>query len=106
MLFELRQYQAHPGKRDALVELMETTIIPFQISKGMSIVGSFVGEEDPNLYVWIRRFESEEQRAALYEAVYKSDEWLNEMGPQIPDLMERESISVTRMSPTATSALH
>lgn len=106
MLFELRQYQAHPGKRDDLVELMETVIIPFQISKGMSIVGSFVGEEDPNLYVWIRRFESEEARATLYEAVYQSEEWINQMGPQIPDLMDRETISVTRLNPTDASALH
>lgn len=106
MLFELRQYQAHPGKRDELVALMDTVIIPFQISKGMSIVGSFVGEEDPNLYVWIRRFESEEARAALYEAVYQSDEWVNEMGPKIPDLMSRETISVTRLNPTSSSALH
>ena len=106
MLFELRQYQAHPGKRDALVELMDTAIIPLQISKGMSIVGSFVGEEDPNLYVWIRRFESEAQREALYEAVYKCDEWINELSPQITDLMNRETISVTRLNPTSSSALH
>ena len=51
MVFELRQYQAFAGKRSDLVELTDTVIIPFQISKGMSIVGSFVGEEDPNLYV-------------------------------------------------------
>ncbi len=106
MLFELRQYQAFAGKRPDLVELMDTVIIPFQISKGMSIVGSFIGEEDPNLYVWIRRFESEEQRAALYEAVYQSDEWVNEISPRVGDLMSRETISVTRLNPTSSSALH
>lgn len=106
MFFELRQYQARPGKRDDLVALMEGSIIPFQTSKGMTIVGSFVGEEDDNLYVWIRRFESEEQRVALYEAVYQSDEWLNDFGPQIPDLMDRELIQVTRLNPTAISAIH
>lgn len=106
MLFELRQYQAYAGKRDDLVKLMDTVIIPFQISKGMSIVGSFVGEEDPNLYVWIRRFESEEQRVTLYEVVYQSDEWINEISPQVGDLMSRETISVTRMNPTSASALH
>lgn len=106
MLFELRQYQALPDKRDALVELMDTVIIPFQISKGMSIVGSFVGEEDPNLYVWIRRFESEEQRLALYEAVYKTDRWVDEIGPQVGQLMSRETIVVHRLNPTSSSALH
>ena len=54
---------------------MDETVIPFQISKGMVIVGRFVGEEEDDLYVWIRRFESEEERQQLYEAVYESEEW-------------------------------
>ena len=106
MLFELRQYRCHPEQRERFVELMETQIIPFQIAQGMSIVGSFVAEEDPNLYIWLRRFESEEQRVALYQAVYESDHWKNDIAPQIPDLLDRESISVTRLNPTAASALH
>ncbi|MFT7597121.1 MAG: hypothetical protein ACI8TP_000039 [Acidimicrobiales bacterium] len=106
MFFELRQYQAHPGKRDDLVALMEGEIIPFQISQGMTIVGSFVGEEDPNLYVWIRRFASEEEREALYSTVYQSDRWTKDIGPKIPELMDRDKIVVTRLNATAISALH
>jgi hypothetical protein len=41
MLNELRQYQATPGNRDALVKMMEEEIIPFQVSKGMVILGCF-----------------------------------------------------------------
>ena len=106
MLFELRQYRCHPDQRENFVELMETEIIPFQIAQGMSIVGSFVAEEDPNLYVWLRRFESEEQRVALYQAVYESDHWQNDISPRIPAMLDRESIQVTRLNPTAASALH
>jgi hypothetical protein len=72
----------------------------------MSVVGSFVGEDDPNLYVWIRRFESEEQRNALYEAVYKTNEWANDISQKVGELMSKETISVTRMNPTSASALH
>jgi hypothetical protein len=39
---------------------MEEEIIPFQVSKGMVIVGSFVGQEEEDLYVWVRRFDSED----------------------------------------------
>lgn len=106
MLFELRQYRTHPGKREQWVEMMENEIIPFQVSQGMSIVGSFTGEEEDDLYVWIRRFETEEQRVALYEAVYQSDTWLNDISPRIPELLDRESIKVTRLNPTSVSALH
>ena len=89
MFFELRQYRMRPGEEANWVNYMEEVIIPFQISKGMVILGSFVGEEEKDLYVWIRRFESEEQREQLYEAVYESDTWKNEIAPKIPDMMDR-----------------
>ena len=45
MLFELRQYRTKPGQRERWVQLMEEVIIPFQVEKGVVIVGSFVGED-------------------------------------------------------------
>jgi quinol monooxygenase YgiN len=105
MLFELRQYTTYPGKRDRLVEVMEQDVIPFQTSKGVVIVGSFVAEEDPDTYVWIRRFENEEHRKALYAAVYESDHWKNEIAPKLPDVLMREKIQVTRLIPTALSVI-
>ncbi len=105
MLFELRQYKIKPGQRDAWVRLMEDEIIPFQVSKGMVILGSFVGEEDESVYVWIRRFKDEAERERLYEEVYQSDYWRDEIGPRIPDMMDRESMQVTRLEPTAKSPI-
>jgi hypothetical protein len=105
MLFELRQYKIKPGHRDAWVRLMEDEIIPFQVSKGMVILGSFVGEEDESVYVWIRRFKDEAERERLYEEVYQSDYWRDEIGPRIPDMMEREEMQVTRLEPTAKSPI-
>jgi len=84
---------------------MEETIIPFQISKGMVVIGSFVGEEEDDLYVWIRRFESEEQREELYKAVYESDEWKDEISPQVGDLLDRSQIHVTRIEATPKSVI-
>ena len=45
--YELRQYKVRPGKIDEWVKIMEEEIIPFQVSKGMVICGSFRGETDP-----------------------------------------------------------
>ena len=106
MFLELRQYTTQPGQRSNWVKYMEEVIIPFQVSKGMLIVGSFVGEQDENLYVWIRRFESESERERLYEAVYQSDEWLNNIAPKIPGMLDRDRIVVTRIEPTAASVIH
>ena len=105
MLFELRQYAIKPGKQQQWVQLMEEEIIPFQVSKGMVIAGSFVGDEDESVYVWIRRFDDEAERERLYEAVYQSEHWQKNIAPRIPDLMDREQIRVTRLTPTAKSVI-
>ena len=105
MLFELRQYRVQPGRRDDWVRVMEEQIIPFQSSQGMVIVGSFVAEEDPDLYVWIRRFESEDERVRQYEAVYQSDHWKTNIAPLASELLEREKMVITRLVPTAASDL-
>jgi len=105
MFFELRQYRTRPGQHENWVRFMEETIIPFQVSKGMVIVGSFVGQEESDLYVWIRRFTSEEERERLYQAVYQSDTWKNEIAPRIPEMMDREKIKVTRIEATPKSVI-
>tara|TARA_Y100001960_G_scaffold91132_1_gene98102 strand:- start:978 stop:1298 length:321 start_codon:yes stop_codon:yes gene_type:complete len=105
MFFELREYRTLPGQRENWVEFMENTIIPFQVSKGMVILGSFTGEEEKNLYIWIRRFESEEERIRLYEAVYESDTWVNEIGPKIPEMMDRSKIVVRRIEASGKSVI-
>ena len=106
MFLELRQYRTQPGQRDNWVRYMEEIIIPFQVSKGMVIVGSFVGEQEQDLYVWIRGFENESERERLYEAVYQSDEWVNDISPKIPEMLDRDKIVVTRIEPTAASVIH
>jgi hypothetical protein len=90
MFFELRQYRTKPGQREKWVKFMEEEIIPFQVAKGMVILGSFVGQAEDDLYVWIRRFDSEDERKRLYTAVYESDHWKNHIAPQIP-IAERKN---------------
>ena len=103
--YEIRQYEIRPGKMDAWLKLMEEEIIPFQCSKGMVVVGSFVSPEEDDLYVWIRRFDSEEDRERLYAAVYESDVWQNEMSPKVGNLIDRSKIKVTRLEATPISVL-
>lgn len=105
MFFELRQYRTHSGKRSEWIRFMDEVIIPFQVLKGMIVVGSFAGEEEDDLYVWIRRFENEAERERLYEAVYQSPEWQEQIAPQIPDMLDRERTVVTRIEPTPRSII-
>lgn len=105
MLFELRTYECKPGKRDEWVKLMEEEIIPFQTSKGMVVVGSFIVEQDDHTYIWIRRFVDETEREQLYKAVYETDLWKNDISPRVGELLNREAIKVTRMVPTPKSVI-
>lgn len=105
MLFEFRHYTCKPGKRDDWVKYMEEVVIPFQVSRGMVILGSFTSDEDPNAYYWIRRFKDEDDRKALYAAVYQSDTWKEEIGPKVPEMIDRDAIEVTRLTPSPKSAI-
>ena len=120
--FELRKYQVFPGKMIEWLELMENTIIPFQVSKGMIIHGSFTeisydrfylnnGKremetlKDRNLYFWIRRFKNNDHRKALYKKVYESEEWVKSIAPIVETLIDRNTIVVHNISPTALSIM-
>lgn len=103
MFYELRRYKIKDGKMDEWVKFMEERIIPFQVSKGMVIAGSFRGEDDTT-YVWLRRFASEAEREQLYEAVYQTDHWKNDIAPRVAELMEPD-IDVTRIVPTPHSVI-
>ena len=103
MFYELRQYKIRAGRMDEWVEFMETEIISFQVSRGMVITGSWRGEEDETVYVWMRRFESEPERERLYKAVYESEFWKNDVAPRVTELMDRSAIRVTRIVPTPKS---
>lgn len=105
MFYELRQYKVRPGQMDRWVKCMEEEIIPFQVAQGMVIAGSFRGETDDSVYVWMRRFSDEAERERLYEAVYQSDHWKNEIAPRIPEMLDRDGMVVTRIVATPHSVL-
>jgi hypothetical protein len=43
-----------------MVRYMEEVVIPYEQSKGMTVTASFIDDEDPDGYVWIRRFNDED----------------------------------------------
>jgi len=103
--FELREYRMREGQRDTFIKYMDEVVIPFQVSKGMIIVGSFAGETEEDMWIWVRRFESEEERERLYEAVYQSEEWTERIGPPIGEMIDRSKIFVRRIVPSPRSII-
>ena len=80
-------------------------MIPFQVSQRVVVVGSFVDEEDPDHYVWIRRFDSEDERKRLYQAIYESETWQTEMLPLVTDMIDRERSIISRLNATPKSVI-
>jgi hypothetical protein len=105
MLFELRQYRTKPGQRERWAKFMDEVIIPYQISKGMVVVASFMGEAEEDLYVWIRRFNNETERERLYKEVYENDYWKNEISPIVGEMIDRTKTVVSRLNPTPQSVI-
>lgn len=105
MIFELRIYRIKSGCMDKWVRLMDNTIIPFQAEKGMQVIGSFVSLDQENEYVWIRRFRDEEERGKLYDAVYGSDRWKNEIRPAMGDMLVRDKTEARLLEATPRSLL-
>src|SRR3954464_4021657 len=102
MIYELREYRMLPGKRDEWIRFMDEVVIPDQTAAGAFIAGSFAGEEDPDLYVWLRRFDSEEHRAEFVKNYYSTERWLNELKPQVRSMISTERV-VRVLSPTPAS---
>jgi hypothetical protein len=65
----------------------------------MKIIGTWIAEEEDDLFVWMRQFESEAERERLYKEVYESEEWKERIGPPIRDMLERGKAVITRLLP-------
>jgi hypothetical protein len=74
---------------------MAEHIIPDQTAAGATILASFTGVEEDDLYVWIRRFDSEEARQAFHRDYYTSEHWVNDLKPKVGDLIDRSKIVVS-----------
>ena len=103
--YELRQYKVLDVQMENWLKVMQEEIIPFQVGKGVVIAGSFRGEDDDSVYVWIRRFENEAERERLYDEVYGSDYWKDDVSPRLSSMLDREAMVVTRLTPTEMSIL-
>ena len=105
MLYELRYYYIQAGRMKEFLEIMESLIIPFQMSQGMIVLGSFIDTEDEDCYIWLRRYKDEDDKQRLYDLVYGSDYWENDIRPKIADMLIREKTKVNMLKPTAGSIL-
>ncbi|SDL88288.1 NIPSNAP family protein [Nonomuraea jiangxiensis] len=75
MIYELRRYTLHPGRRDTLIELFEREFVEGQEATGMRITGTFRDPDAPDTFPWLRAFPDMPTRQAALSAFYGGPVW-------------------------------
>ena len=74
-VIELRQYRLHPGKREALIDLFDQTLVEGQEATGMRVLGQFRDNDDANRFVWLRGFRDLPSRVKALGSFYGGPVW-------------------------------
>jgi NIPSNAP len=74
-IVELRQYTLHPNKLDGFIPLFEREFIETQEAVGITVIGHFRDNDDPNRFVWLRGFPDMPARAEALLAFYGGPVW-------------------------------
>ena len=92
---ELREYKIKPGKTSEWLDWMREELLPYQRSKGMVIIDTYIHTDDAgtDFFVWLREFESEEARQRIYQETY-NDWWVSHIRPKVFTLIDETSIRV------------
>lgn len=72
---ELRQYTLKPGQRETLIALFDREFIESQEAAGMTIIGQFRDLDRPDMFVWLRGFDSMDTRKEALAAFYDGPIW-------------------------------
>lgn len=96
MVFELRQYTLHPGRRDELIELFEREFIEPQEDLGINLIGLFRDAANPDRFVWIRGFADMEVRRKALETFYAGPTWKQHRDAANATMLDSDNVLLLR----------
>ena len=78
VIYEMRRYEAMPGKMPALNEVMETLAVPVFEKVGMRLVGAWtpVAGDYTNALSYMLAWESLNEREEKWQAFFNHPDWL------------------------------
>jgi quinol monooxygenase YgiN len=104
---ELRQYKIVHGQRDAFISLFDREFVETQEAEGMTLIGQFRDQADPDRFTWIRAFPNMEARQKSLTAFYTGPVWLQHRGTANPMLFDNDNVLLLRpASPDSGFRLH
>jgi hypothetical protein len=74
-IVELRHYTLQPGKRETLIRLFDAEFVETQEAQGIQLIAQFRDIDRPDVFTWLRGFESMPARAASLGAFYDGPVW-------------------------------
>ncbi len=89
MIYELRIYRFHPGKKKVFLENFKKAR-RFMKKYGVTFVAAWETLEREDEFVWMRSFSSTKARDKAIEAYYGSPEWLKIVDQIKPTIRRRE----------------
>jgi heme-degrading monooxygenase HmoA len=75
MIYEIRVYEAHEGKAEAMKARFKDEVIKRFPHHGIELLGVFDSEADANRLTYVTRFKSEADRAKAWAAFGADPDW-------------------------------
>jgi hypothetical protein len=105
-VIELRQYTLHPGTRDTLIELFDREFVESQEAKGIEVLGQFRDIDRPDVFTWIRGFESMPSRASALKAFYGGAAWMQHRDAANGTMISWDNVRLLRPIHLAEDFVH
>ena len=101
-LVEIRIYTIKDGLREEFASFFEKTL-EAQRRHGLEVAGHFRSLDDDNVFVWLRRFNNQEERLRSSRNFYLGTDWMGSRNAEAARYIE--STEVMLVEPTSTSGL-
>ena len=96
MLVEIRRYEIKPGRRDEFVTWFEAEAMPAMQSAGLNILGVFVDVENPDVFFYLKGFETDGERERLNSAFYQSELWISALKDRALEMETGYEVALVR----------
>ncbi|WP_206185835.1 NIPSNAP family protein [Sphingosinicella sp. BN140058] len=104
-IVELRQYTLRGGQRDRLIRLFEREFIVPQAAVGAPVLGVYRDLDDPDRFVWLRGFDTMDQRASALSAFYDGPVWRAHRDEANATMIDSDNVLLLRRSAGSAAAL-
>lgn len=103
MIYELKQYLAHPGKRQALQQRFQDHTMPIFARLGIEVTHCWTDPENPDAFIYLTRFTSPEAKHRALQAFGADPEWKRVKAASEQDGPLLHSQTTLALTPTAFS---